>query len=192
MTDMVYGSAFVAVFQCVKLFMAWKTISSSSNLIDSNPVDFTAINSKLQRMEQLVTELDLCERHPNNRANPLKMVRINTHFNSTLAKISELRIKIDGQIQRVDLVADYAAVDGVVNLATAGTKGFQLFHTWNNLTSFTKGIAIASIALFTGLAAANAVAYVLSQNTLKKLRREFNEAVLLLQDLLEQAEVVFN
>lgn len=195
-TDMVYGSAFVAVFQCVKLFMAWKTISSASNLIDSNPNDFTVINSKLQRMEQLVTELvDLCDRDPNNRAIPLKMGRINTHFNSTLAKISELRIKIDGQIQRVDLMADYAAVDGVVNLVTAGTQGFQLFHTWNNLTSFTKGIAFASIAVFTGLAAANAGAYVLSQNTLKKLRRDLNEAVRLqntLQDLLEQAEIVFN
>lgn len=131
-TDMVYGSSLVAVFQCVKLFMAWKTISSASNLIDSNPNDFTVINSKLQRMEQLVTELvDLCERDPSN---PLKMGRINSHFNSTLAKISELRIKIDGQIQRVDLMADFVTVDGVVNLVTAGTQGFQLFHTWNNLT----------------------------------------------------------
>ena len=77
------------------------------------------------------TLVDLCERDPNN---PLKMGRINTHFNSTLAKISELRIKIDGQIQRVDLMADFVTVDGVVNLVTAGTQGFQLFHTWNNLT----------------------------------------------------------
>ena len=196
MTDMVYGSAVVAVFQYVKLYMAWKTISRASNLIDNNPNNFTVINGKLQRMEQLVKELvDLCERDANNRAIPLKMARINTHFNSTLAKISDLRIKIDGQIQRVDLIADYAAVDGLVNLATAGTKGFQLFHTWNNLTSFTKGIAIASIAVFTGLAAANGGAYVLSQNTLKKLRKDLNEAVLLqktLQDLLEQAEMVFN
>ena len=62
-TDMVYASALVAVFQCVKLFMAWKTIPSASNLIESKPNDFTVINSKLQRMEQLVTELvDLCER----------------------------------------------------------------------------------------------------------------------------------
>ena len=83
-------------------------------------------------MEQLVIELvDLCERDPNN---PLKMGRINTHFNSTLTKISELRIKIDGQIQRVDLMADFVTVDGVVNLVTAGTQGFQLFHTRNNLT----------------------------------------------------------
>ena len=173
--------------------MAWKTISSASNLIDSNPHDFTIINSKLQRMEQMVTELVyLCERDPNNRAILLKMGSIKIHFNTTLAKISELRMKIDGEIQRVDLMADYAAV---VNLVTAWTQGFQFFHTWNNPTSFTKGIAFASIAVFTGLAAANAGAYVLSQNTLKKLRRDLNEAVRLentLQDLLEQAEVVFN
>ena len=123
------------------------------------------------------------------------MGRINTHFNSTLAKISELRIRIDGQIQRADLMADFVAVDGVVNLVTAAAQGFQLFHTWNNLTSFTKGIAFASIAVFTGLTVASAGVYVLSQNTLKELRRDLNEAVRLqntLQDLLEQAEVVFN
>ena len=195
-TDMVYGSAFVAVFQCVKLFMAWKTISIASNLIDSNPNDFAMINSKLQRMEQMVTELvDICERDPNNRTIPLKMGRINTLFNSTLAKISELRIKIDGQIQRVDLVADYVTVDGVVNLVTAGTQSLQLFHAWNNLTSFSKGIAFASIATFAGLAAASAGVYVLSQDTLKQLRTDLNEAVRLqstLQDLFENAEVVFN
>lgn len=195
-TDMVYGSAFVAVFQCVKLYMAWKTISTASNLIDSSPNEFSTINSKLQRMEQLVTDLvDTCERDPRNRGIPLKMGRINTHFNSTLSKISDLRIKIDGQIQRVDLMADYAAVDGVVNLVTAGTQGFQLFHTWNNLTSFTRGLALTSIAVFTSLAAANAGTYILSQQTLKKLRRDLNEAVRLqnmLQDLFEQAEQAFN
>ena len=176
--------------------MAWKTISTASNLIDSSPNEFSTINSKLQRMEQLVTDLvDTCERDPRNRGIPLKMGRINTHFNSTLSKISDLRIKIDGQIQRVDLMADYAAVDGVVNLVTAGTQGFQLFHTWNNLTSFTRGLALTSIAVFTGLAAANAGTYVLSQQTLKKLRRDLNEAVRLqnmLQDLFEQAEQAFN
>lgn len=86
-------------------------------------------------------------------------------------------------------------MDGVVNLVTAGTQDFQLFHTWNNLTSFTKGIAFASITVFTGLTAASASVYVLSQNTLKELRRDLNEAVRLqntLQDLLKQAEVVFN
>lgn len=70
-TDMVYGSAFVAVFQCVKLYMAWKTISTASNLIDSSPNEFSTINSKLQRMEQLVTDLvDTCERDPRNRGIP--------------------------------------------------------------------------------------------------------------------------
>ncbi|XP_067019397.1 uncharacterized protein [Acropora muricata] len=195
-TDMVYGSAFVAVFQCVKLFMAWKTMSIASNLINSNPNDFTVINSKLQKMEQMVTELvDLCERDPNNCTIPLKMGQINTLFNSTLSNISDLRIKIDGQIQRVDLMADYVTVDGVANLVSAGTQGLQLLQTWNNATSFAKGMAFASIVAFTGLAAASAGVYVLSQDTLKQLRRDLNEAVRLqntLQDLFEKAEVVFN
>ena len=196
MTDMVYGSAFVAVFQYVKLYMAWKTISSASNLIDRNPNDFTVIKSELQRMEQLVTELvDLCKRDANNRVIPLKMARINTQFNMTQTKISNLRIKIDGRIQRVHLLADYDALDGLASLATAGAQGYQLFHTWNKLTFFTKSIALASIALFTGLAVGNAGACVLSQNTLEKLRKDLQKAVRLqntLQALLERANVVLN
>ena len=195
-TDMVYGSAFVAVFQCVKLYMAWKTISNASNLIDSNPNEFSTINSKLQRMEQLVTELvDICKRDPKNRDILLKMGRINTHFNSTLSKISNLQIKIDGQIQRVDLMADYIVADGVGNLLIAATQGFQLCNNWNILTSSTRGLALTSIAVFTGLAVASAGAYVLSQQNLKTLRRDLNEAVRLqnmLQDLLEQAEQAFH
>ena len=194
--DMVYGSAFVAVFQCVKLYMAWKTISSASNLIDCNRNEFSTINSKLQRMEQLVTELvDICKRDPKNRDILLKMGRINTHFNSTLSKMSNLQIKIDGQIQRVDLMADYIVADGVGNLLIAATQGFQLCNNWNILTSSTRGLALTSIAVFTGLAVANAGAYVLSQQNLKTLRRDLNEAVRLqnmLQDLFEQAEQAFH
>ncbi|PFX22437.1 hypothetical protein AWC38_SpisGene13068 [Stylophora pistillata] len=200
-TDMVYGSAFIAVFQFVKLYMTWKTISCASNLIESNPDMFSMISGRLQRMEQLVTELvDICERDPNNRKIPKKVVVINTHFTSILGKISNLRIKIDGQIQRVHLVADYttvdyAAVDGVINLATSMTQGFQLLQLWDKLNSFTKGFGVVIVAVFMGFTAANAVTYVLSQQTLEILRRDMKEAVDLqnaLQDLFEQAEQAFN
>ena len=195
-TDMVYGSAFIAVSQFVKLYMTWKTISSASNLIEGNRDEFSMISGRLQRMEQLVTELvDICERDPNNCKIPKKMVVINTQFNSILGQISNLRIEIDGQIQRVDLVADYAAADGVVNFATGTTQGFQLFHTWDKLNSFTKGLGLASVVLFMALTAANAGTYVLLIQTLKTLRRDLKEAVHLqniLQDLFEQAEQAFN
>ena len=190
-TATVYESAFVALIQYLKLYVAWKTISRASNLIQDNPNDFRTINSKLQRMREMVTDLmATCENDPRNRNLALKMGRINYHFNSTVSKMSNQRIMINGQIQRVDLMADYTVVDGLFNLITTGTQGFQLFHAWNHLTSFTRGLALTSIAVFTSLAAANAGAYILSQKTLKTLRRDLHEAVCLqnmLQDLFEQA-----
>ena len=195
-TNMAYGSAFVAVVHCVKIYKAWKKLSNASNLIQGNPDKVKTINSELQRMEQMVTELlDLCERDPNDRRISLKMGRINTHYNSTLTKISALRIKIDGQIQRVDLVADYALIDGAVNLATAGTLGLQLWHTWQHLTSFTKTLGVLCVGVFAGLAAANAKTYFVSQKPLQALRKDLKEAVRLqnqLHDLFEQAEQAFN
>ena len=83
---------------------------------------------------------------------------------------------IDGHIQCLDLQADYSVVDGAVNLATAAThgQGFQLWHTWSDLSSITKGIGMASVAAFMGLAFANYKMYQLSQDALKDLRKNLN------------------
>ena len=102
---------------------------------------------------------------------------------------------IDGHIQCLDLQADYSVVDGAVNLATAAThgQGFQLWHTWSDLSSITKGIGMASVAAFMGLAFANYKMYQLSQDALKDLRKNLNEVNRLqnmLQDLHDQAAQV--
>ena len=189
-TNMAIGSAVVAACQVLKLYMAWKKISEASNLLESKN-EFTAINRNLERLQRMVVEfLDLCNGQPHDRSIAQRMMRINTLFTSTLAKISNLRVKIDGHIQRLDLLADYSAIDGVVNLTTAGTQAFQLWHTWEMLTSFTKAVATASVALFTVLGLGNFGTFCLSRNTLKDLRKNLNEAVRLqdlLQDLHEQA-----
>ena len=190
-TDMAKGSAVVAACQALKLYMAWKRISEASNLILENENEFTAINRSLERLQRMVVEfLDLCNRQPDDRSIAQRMMRINTLFTSTLGKISNLKVKIDGHIQRLDLLADYSAIDGVANLATAGTQAFQLWHTWEMLTSRTKAFATASVAVFTLLGLGNFGAVYLSLNTLKDLRKDLNEAKRLqdlLQDLHEQA-----
>lgn len=189
-TDMVTGSALVAVFQLVKIYIAWKQISAASNVIQ-NPNKFTTINQNLQRMETMVTELlDMCDRNPRDSRINRKMMTINTLFTSTLGKISDLKATINGHIQSLDLLADYSAVDGVVNIVTAASQGYQVWHTWSNLTSFTKFLGVASVAVFTGLGYGNYRTYQLSQDTLKDLRRDLNEAIRLqdmLQDLHDQA-----
>lgn len=145
-------------------------------------------------MEAMVTEfLDLCKRKPNDPSVNRKMMRINTLYTSTLGKISNLRVKIDGHIQCLDLQADYAMVDGAVNLATAATQGFQLWHTWSDLSSITKGIGVASVAAFMALAFGNYKVYQLSQDALIDLRKNLNEVKDLqnmLQDLHDQAAQV--
>ena len=192
-SDMVKGSAFVAAFQSVKIYIAWKKISAASNVIEDRS-EFDAIQKNLKKMEAMVTEfLDLCKRKPNDPSVNRKMMRINTLYTSTLGKISNLRVKIDGHIQCLDLQADYAMVDGAVNLATAATKGFQLWHTWSDLSSIAKGIGVASVAAFMALAFGNYKVYQLSQDALIDLRKNLNEVNRLqnmLQDLHDQAAQV--
>ena len=77
-SDMVKGSAFVAAFQSVKIYIAWKKISAASNVIEDRS-EFDAIQKNLKKMEAMVTEfLDLCKRKPNDPSVNRKMMRINT------------------------------------------------------------------------------------------------------------------
>ena len=95
--------------------------------------------------------------------------------------------------QCLDLQADYSMVDGAVNMATAATQGFQLWHTWSDLSSITKGIGVASVAAFMGLAFANYKMYQLSQDALIDLRKnliDVNRLQNILQDLHDQAAQV--
>ena len=190
-TDMAKSSAVVAAVQALKLYVAWKKISEASNVVLENENEFTAINRNLERLQRMVVQfLDLCNSQPNDRSIAQRMMRINTLFTSTLTKISNLKVKIDGHIQRLDLLADYSAMDGVENLATAGTQAFQLWHAWDMLTSYTKAMATASVTLFTVLGLGNFGTVYLSRNALKDLRKDFNEAQRLqdlLQDLYDQA-----
>lgn len=128
-SDMAKGSAVVASFQALKLFIAWKRISEASNLLEDTN-EFTAINRNLERLQRMVVEfLDLCNREPDDNSIAQRNMRINTLFTSTLAKVSNLKVKIDGHIQRLDLLADYSAINGAMNIATAGTQAFQPWRT---------------------------------------------------------------
>jgi len=188
--NMAKGSAYVALVQCVRLFFAWKKISAASNVIQ-NRYEFTVINEDIEKMKKMVTELlDLCERNPNDSSISRKVIRINTLFNMTLGKISNLKVNMNGHIQSLDLLANYSAVDGLANLATAGTQGYQLWQTWSNLASSTKNFGVVSVAVFTGLAFGNIGIYYLSQNKLKELKKSLEETTRLqrmLQDVYEQA-----
>lgn len=193
--NMVNGSAFVAAFQLVKIYMAWKEIEAASNLIE-DPEKFTVIKNNLSRMTNLVQEfLSFCETNPNDTSTiTRKTIVINNLFNKTRSKISDLRVKIDGHIQRLDLLADHKAVDAAVNFVTAGTQGFQVWYSWDELISWAKVLGLASVALFTGLGLANCKFFLLTQEKLKHLRKDLREATRLqemLDDLYEEATQAF-
>lgn len=193
-TNMAKTSTVVVAFQAVKIYLAWKQISEATNVV-KDPNKFTQINRNIAKMEEMVTELlDLCERDPTDRGLDRKMTLFNSLFTSTLGKISDLKIDINGHIQRLDLVADHAAIDGAVNLVTAASQAYQLWHTWESLTSFTKTIGMASTIAFGVLAAGNATTFFLSREKLDELRKDLNEAVRLqgmLEDLHDQASQAF-
>lgn len=70
-----------------------------------------------------------------------------------------------------------SAVDAVVNFATTGAQGFQLSSEWGNLTSFTKSLGTASIALLTVTEMINVKTFFLTQDKLKDLRKHLSEAI---------------
>ena len=192
-SNMAQGSAVVMFLQLLKIKLAWNRISAASNVIE-NRSEFDAIQKNLEKMEAMVTEfLDLCKRKSNDRSVNRKMMKINTLYTSTLGKISNLRVQINGHIQCLDLQTEYAAVDGTVNLVTAFTQAFQMLLTWTNLSAITKVVGVTSAVVFTGLSLAHYKIHKLSQDALKDLRKELNEVNRLrhkLQDLHDQAAQV--
>ena len=183
--DMVKSSAVVAVVQLLKIFCAWKKISDASNVIKDKNL-FTSIYRNLEEMENKVAELlELCEGKPIDHVRiSLKMALINALFHSTLGSISTLKVNIDGHIQSLDIQADNSAVDGVVNALTATTQAYQLWYTWENLSSPVKWLGSASVAVFSGLAYGNYRNYKLSMEALKDLKAKMREVVDL-QDRLQ-------
>ena len=193
--DMAKADAYVAAFQLAKIYIGWKRISAASNLIQ-DPQKFTKINRQLTDMKEMVAELvHLCKTNPSDQRINRKMGKINNHYTSTLGEICDLKIKINGHIQQLDLLGDYSAVDGVVNFVTAGSQGCQLVQAWDSLTSFSRGLGLLSVASFLGLALGNWKMCFLTQEKLKDLRKDLREATRLqeiLQELHDKAVQVYD
>ena len=181
-----------ATVQFVKLYFAWKAISAASNVLEDNKDKFKLINKKMQKMESMVTELvEICETQPEDKSIGRKMAKINSLFTSTISKISDIRVKINGHIQRIELVSDYAAVDIVSNTLTAASRGYQLWNVFESLSLPTKWLGAMTVAMFGFFGVCNAAVFVMSQDKLKELRKDLREANYLketLVDLHEQAE----
>ena len=103
-----------------------------------------------------------------------RMMFITTTYTATLGLISDVRVKIDGHIQSLDLLADVTAVDSFMSFGTAAAQGYEVWSTWDNLTSATKWLGVASTAIFTLFGIANAGVSLLTRQKLEQLREDLS------------------
>ena len=172
--DMVKGSALIAAFYAVKLYIAWKKVSAASNVIkDKNK--FRQIEYNIKELGEMVAGLvTICSTNPKNEGINDRMTLITSTYTVTLGLISDVRVKIDGHIQSLDLLGDVAAVDSAMSFATAAAHGYEVWSAWNNLERLTKGVGVATTAIFTFFGLANAYTVVVTRQQLKQLREDFN------------------
>jgi hypothetical protein len=185
------ADSIAAIVQFVKLYFAWKAISAASNVLEDKN-KFKLINEKLQKMESMVTELvEICETRPEDKSINRRMRKVNTLFTSTTKKISDVKVEINGNIQRLELLSDYAIVDAVSNTVTAVGRAFQLWSVFGDLSSPTKWWGAMAVGMYSFFGVSHVAVFVISQDKLKELRKDLREAISLqeaLDDLHEQAE----
>ena len=184
-------SCIAAAGQFLKIYLAWKTISAASNVIEEKK-KFTLINENLQRMESMVMELvRICETHPEDKSVNRRSAKINSLASFTVSKIKDLRIKINGHVEHLEYTADHAAVDAVANSLTAVIQGFQLWSTFQHLSSPTKWLGILNVSMQSAFGLLHGAVFLISHDKLKELRKDLREADYLrevVENLWQQAE----
>lgn len=172
--DMVKGSRIMAALYVIKLYMAWKKISAASNVIEDKN-KFRQIENNIKELEEMVAGLvTVCSTGTRHESINDRMMFITTTYTATLGLISDVRVKIDGHIQSLDLLGDVAAVDSAMSVATAVAQGYEVWSAWDNLTSLTKWQGVLSTAAFTLIGIANAGVFVLTRQKLKQLREDLS------------------
>lgn len=174
-----WASVAVVVIQLFQLGNAWYTVEKASNVI-KDPNKFATINENLGQMETMANKfLGLCERTP-NRDDVLEAVMLFWNFeglyNSTLTEIDHLRVDINGHIQHLYLRASSTTVNGLSNVANVAAWAIHIWEGWSSLTSASRALGTAMIAIFTGLAFGNYTVYHLTQESLINLRKTLEEA----------------
>ena len=172
--DMAKGSKVMATLYFVKLYIAWKKISAASNVIEDK-TKFTEIENNIKNLGEMVAELvkicrtDKVQENINNR-----MMLITTEYTITISLISDVRVKIDGHIQTLDLLGDVAAVDSAMCFAKAVAQGYEVWSVWDKLKSPTKLWGVASTAVFTLFGMANAGVWYMTRDKIKQLREDLH------------------
>ncbi len=114
--------------------------------------------------------------------------------NQTKTLISNLHVKINGSIQRLDISADGQVLDGFSNCASGCANGVQLFSLFQHASTPATIVAVAVIAAFALLTVANVATYCITQKRLNELRQDMsyldglNQQLDQLYQAIEEAE----
>ncbi|CAF0935762.1 unnamed protein product [Didymodactylos carnosus] len=86
--------------------------------------------------------------------------------------INNLKIKIDGVIQRLDLAGDGQIYDGISNTIMIISSLIQLVPLFGNLSISVKVVGGSIVGLLSGLVIVKDVMYTLTQKRLDELRAD--------------------
>ncbi|CAF3544424.1 unnamed protein product [Rotaria sp. Silwood2] len=110
------------VIQIVKLYFVWKEISKAKNL-HNDTTTFENIDQNIKDFKTMCDQLVEAMQSENVNQTKKLMRRATTKYNKTKTLISNLRVKINGSLQKLDLYADMQVLDGISNLAASMIAG---------------------------------------------------------------------
>ena len=167
-------SAGIVVLEMVKLYNTWKEIKAAKNLHE-NEIDFASIEQKIEEFKSLCERLNetINTRQVNRLV--LQSNRLNNKYNEIFRMINKLQFKIDGVIQRLDLVADGQFASGMSNGVMAVGNIIQLLSVFDSLSNPVKIASTVIIGLFGALIVGNGILYTLTQKRLNELRADFRQ-----------------
>lgn len=188
----------LAVVQFFKFYMVFKSHRAAFE-VTADSDQFTAIRKDLNKMQLLVQEvLDLCKiqwgKNKDESSGPQTMAKMSAIiklYSSTLGKLSNLRAKVSGYMQSLDLQADLSTADFVLNLVSAVSQLYQIWYKVAWSVPCSTFLDIIAVAAFMFLALLNIEVYKGVAKRLNELGGNTNEVTRLqdeLQDLFEQAE----
>ncbi|CAF4056815.1 unnamed protein product [Rotaria sp. Silwood1] len=184
-------SSVLIVIQIVKLYFVWKEISKAKNL-HNDVTQFHIINQNMEDFQKMCDKLVEAMKSEDVKQTQRIIRRATSKYNKTKALISNLRIEINGSLQRLDLYADMQVLDGISNLASTIGHFVQLRGVFDSLSSpiaFLGGAVVGAFALVT---IGNGVTYYITQKRLDELRKDSQQLKLYEHRLDQLYEAIDN
>lgn len=164
-------SASLIVVQIVKLYNVWKEIKNAENL-HKDETKFLEIEQKIKEFESLCIKLNESIAKGQINRVLLQTNQLSTRYTDTILLINDMKIKINGVMQRLDLSADSQIYDGISNVLLASSNVIHLVALFDTLSNTSKTIGGVIVGAFVLLAFGNCGIYNLTQKRLQELRAD--------------------